>query len=118
MPCDSVTTQSVNLANAMRDLVQAAFKSLGYHIDQTSSERHIWAYRPGAESIVWTKGKGLRVQRQGGTRRQRALMEAKNEVAIKDLTVAYSKTCVSWAAKVAGWQVQDTGVNTLTVTRR
>jgi len=118
MPCDSVVTQSVNLANAMRDLVAEALKEQGYQIDSTSSETHIWAYKPGSESIIWRKGQGLMVQRQGGSRRQREAMEVKNQAAVNALTVAYSKTCVTWAAQRAGWQVKQTGANTLTVTRR
>lgn len=105
MPCDSITTQSVNLQNAMPTIIEAALKALGYDITG-SSETQIVARRQNF-ILDWTKGKGITVR---GMRT--------NEVAITDLTREYSKQAVSWAASRAGWQVTSTGSNTLAVTRR
>jgi|GEM_PF-3062116 len=106
MPCDSVTTQSINLANADRTLLTETLLSLGFTVEtRMSTSSKIFA-RQGRASIVWEKGKGLEVTTANG------------QLTIVDVTQAYSKTAVTWAAQRAGWKSTTTGANTLSVTRR
>ncbi len=107
MPCNTVTTQSVALANAMPEIVAHALKSLGWIIRESTTTR-ITAYHVGtANDIIWTPGKGITIQGYGNTQEQ-----------IKTLTKEYSKQAVTWAAKRAGWTVQQTAQDRLTVSRR
>ena len=105
MPCDSITTQSVNLSNAIGSILADSLKAAGYHIDSISSETYIWCYK-GPVSIAWKKGKGLEVN------------SADPQEVIKQVTKAYSARAVTWAAGRAGWTVKQTADNQLTVTRR
>lgn len=71
------------------------------HLDKTK----IVAYY-GNSSLTWESGKGLRVTGYD------------TDATIKRVTKDYSVEAVSWAAKRAGWQVQQTASDKLTVTRR
>ncbi len=104
MPCDSITTQSVNLKNAIPDILRGALEDLGLDIiRETKNELTASTY---GERVFWTKGKGLTVKGTNTT------------ASIKKITQAYSSRAVSWAAQRAGWKVAQTGNNTLTVNRR
>jgi hypothetical protein len=107
MPCNSITTQTVALKNAIPEIVRKALEADGWTIRE-STAADIVAYRRSA-SVQWVKGTGLTVagRRQTG-----------NEQIANDITREYSKQAVTWAASRAGWQVQNTGGNTLTVQRR
>jgi len=105
MPCDSVTTQSINLANALPDILREAMESIGLYIDRETPTEIIASNY--AKRVIWTKGQGIEVK------------AARTKGVIKDLTKAYSSRAVSWAAQRAGWQVAQTGnPDQLTVTRR
>jgi len=108
MPCDSIIRQEVSsrLKNAMAPLVEATLDGMpGWTVTQSSSER-VTAKR-GRDTIEWIKGKGLTLTARGT-----------NSTLIPTITREYSKQAVSWAAQRAGWQVQSTEANRLTVTRR
>lgn len=104
MPCDSVTLQSVNLANAIPSVLVDALKDTDWHITEETPER-ISAYRYG-DSLTWTNGKGLTIEAQ------------RPERTLETVTRAYSSKAVSWAAQRAGWTVKQDTQNTLTLTRR
>lgn len=107
MPCDSITTQSVNLANAIPTLVDAALRTLGWNVSGTLDNKSKIIARSGSYVLEWTKGEGVQITGM-----------SKNETAITALTKEYSRAAVSWAAQRAGWQVKSTGANTLEVSRR
>ncbi len=104
MPCDTQSIQSVNLAKAIPAILEDALKALGWNITE-STATGIAAYKAGTY-LSWVAGKGLDV---AGYDPQEAVMA---------VTKAYSKQAVSWAAKRAGWNVQQTAGDKLTVTRR
>jgi hypothetical protein len=105
MPCNTITTQSVALAKAMPSIVAHALKTQGWFIRE-EMETKITA-SSNFQSIVWTAGKGLTLTGYGDTKSQ-----------IKNIIKEYSKQAVTWAAKRAGWNVKQTGQNTLTVSQR
>ena len=104
MPCDSITTQSINLSNAIGSILADALKADGWNIE-TKTETEIVA-RFSWQTVTWKKGGGLTVK---GNR---------NEKTIQRITQAYSGRAVTWAAQRAGWTVNATSANTMTVTRR
>ena len=107
MPCDTVTTQSTNLAKAIPTILMDALKAAGWNIAMRSyvEGKRIDAYKGGA-TLTWIAGKGLEVRSYN------------SQPLIAEVTKEYSKQAVSWAAQRAGWQVQQTADNKLTVTRR
>lgn len=105
MPCDTITTQSVALAKAIPELVAEAMKALGMQIVRENktciqARASDWTY------TTWMAGKGLTVQGNN------------NQKHVTEMTKAYSKQAVTWAAKRAGWTVQQTAEDKLTVSRR
>jgi hypothetical protein len=104
MPCDTITTQSVNLANALPDLLRSALEADGW-ILEPSKQGTIVAHSAGT-GLIWTAGKGLELR---GNR---------NAAEIRQITKAYSRKAVSWAAQRAGWSVKQTTDDTLSVSRR
>lgn len=104
MPCDTITRQSVALANAVPAIVVEALKALEWNI-VTSTETQISASL-GGSSLTWTAGKGLAVR--GRLAQQQ----------IRAMTKMYSVRAVHWAAQRAGWTVQQTAADKLTVSRR
>ncbi len=105
MPCDTVTTQSTNLAKALPNIMEYSFKALGWSI-VSSTNTEIQARRNYGEMIVWKAGRGLEVR------------SSNPQPLIAEVTKEYSKQAVSWAAQRAGWQVQQTADNKIIVTRR
>lgn len=106
MPCDSVTTQFTNLANAIPAVLAEALKAIGWEDIQITPTR-INAYRPTGAALEWNKGAGLRITATNPERHQR------------ELTQAYAKAAVSYAAQRAGWTVTaGKTANTLTLNRR
>jgi hypothetical protein len=108
MPCDSITTQSINLANADRMLLTEALIDMGCTI-LDSNTTCIYATNNRGGRITWTNGEGLAVSAGSSIR--------SSEI-IQTVTQAYSKTAISWAAQRAGWTMKSTGPNTLTLQRR
>ena len=106
MPCDTVTTQSINLAKASSSILVDALKEMGYNLSINQADR-ILAYTSGAR-IEWHAKRGLTVTDSGYGTQSR----------IEQITQAYSRQAVKWAAQRAGWTVQQTTQNQLTVTRR
>lgn len=109
MPCDSISTQTISAAlkAAVPDVLLAALAAEGWTtagvVDGTIVARR------GEDLLTWSAGVGLTVTSR---------TEERGKGLIQGLTVAYSRAAVTWAAKRAGWQVQTTGDNKLTVTRR
>ncbi len=105
MPCESVTTQSINLANAMPTILGDALVDDRWMLAETT-DTLIRAHK-GYSSIVWNKGQGLTITGD------------QNIATIQRITKAYSARAVSWAAQRAGWTVKQSGTpNVLNVTRR
>ncbi len=104
MPCDTITTQSINLAKADVSILADALEAERWIITG-KTKTTITAYR-GNTGLVWRQGQGLE------------LSGYDNAAEIVGVTKAYSKGAVSWASQRAGWQVKQTGANTLAVTRR
>jgi hypothetical protein len=92
----------------MPDLVAEAMKSLGWRIAQQDKVQ-IYAHS-GSSTVRWESGKGVSVKGYGNRNDQQAQITA--------LTKAYSAAGVKWAAQKAGWQVQQTDPDKLTVSRR
>ena len=107
MPCDSITTQSVNLSNAMAPLLADALRQSGYTVNLEQPDR-INAYGNGAY-IVWAKGVGLDID---------ARTSQAGQDTVQTITQAYSARAVTWAAGRAGWTVKAINTNTFQVTRR
>ena len=103
-PCDSVTTQSINLAKAAPNLLLDALKSLGWAITESTASR-IFASLGGCD-LQWTAGQGVTV------------IGPKCQEQTVKLTQAYSQNAISWAAQRAGWTVKQNADNKMTVTRR
>lgn len=104
MPCDSITTQSIDLAKALPGLLAEALEANGWEI-QTNTGQTISAYKFGAR-LNWVSGKGLEVQ-------ARVPSET-----VQEVTKAYSAQAVKWAAQRAGWTVKQTAQDQLTINRR
>lgn len=108
IPCNSITTQSVKLANAMPEIVLDALKDLGWNI-QSETNSKITAYKS-YESLTWESGKGITLSGMSN--------QTTAEKNINAITKQYSKRAVTWAAQRAGWQVTTKSENTLNITRR
>jgi len=111
MPCDSITTQALSekLKNAMPALIKSAMQSEGFRITVDTATRIV-----GVNSIhtwSWEAGKGIRTEAR--TYDSRAA-----EAAQSQLVQSYSRAAVSWAAQRAGWTVQQTAPNKLTIQKR
>ena len=105
MPCDSITTQSVNLANALPELVAKAMEDQGWRI--TGQRADLVTARKGTSYLDWRKGRGLE-------------LEARNysPETLQAITQAYARQAVAWTAQRSGWTVQQLEPNRLQVTRR
>ena len=114
MPCDSITTQTISaaLSKALPNLLADALQAHGWTLTgQQVNAATVVALtaRRGGARLTWTAGKGLSLV-TGSTAQAEALQG--------EITRAYSRQAVSWAAQRAGWTVKRTGDNTLTVNRR
>ncbi len=105
IPCDSITTQSVALKNAVPEIIEKALVACGWDVERTKGGK-VDAVQRGYY-LNWEQGQGFTIRGMNNT-----------EQAIAGITREYSKQAVSWAASRAGWQVTDTSANQLTVTRR
>lgn len=106
-PCDSVTTQSIKLANAMPDLLKDSLINIGWEIELFN--KSIIIATRGNKRMTWKVNEGLTMD---GSNEKTA-----NNI-INEIVQAYSKTAVSWAAQRAGWQVTNQTENTLNIIRR
>jgi len=110
VPCDAITTQSVNLANADPGILADGLTADGWTVTSVQADtlvaRKTMDYYD--TRLTWRKGKGLELDGQPN-RQDRTFSE---------IAKAYSVQAVSWAAQRAGWQVTRTGQDTLSVTRR
>lgn len=104
MPCDSISLQSVNLAKATPDILLDALTALGWNITR-STVTQIAAHLAG-DTLVWTAGQGL------------AVNSVDAQARVKSLTRMYSVKAVTWAAKRAGWSIQQAQDNKLIASRR
>ena len=107
MPCDSITTQSINLANAIKSVLTEALHQDGWTIEDQNAT-NIWASKDW-QNLIWTKATGLRISGVSTIRAQGI---------VEEVTQAYSRHAVTWAAQRAGWTARETSPNTLTVERR
>lgn len=104
MPCDSITTQTVNLAKALPDVLRRALEAAGWTIREYSAQT-IDAYRSiTGESMTWTAGQGMTVRGNAKT--------------AGIISQAYSRAAVTWAAQRAGWTVSKTDGNKINMERR
>jgi hypothetical protein len=109
MPCDTITLQSVKLKNAIPDILKEALLNSGWDITSTINEKtNLITARKAYDSFIWSKGEGITIT---GMNKQR------QEKALSNITQAYSKQAVSWAAKRAGWQVKPINETTFQVQR-
>ena len=102
-----MTTQTIALKNAVPDILRTALAACGWII--TSEDEAGIAARCYGQRLTWSRGRGLSFTTQ-------TVVQA--EAARTAITQAYSKAAVSWAAQRAGWTVQSTGANTMTINRR
>ena len=100
MPCDTITTQSIKLAKAMPELVKQTLEDMDWKIRANSTTR-IVANNLSGESIIWEANKGITVT------------SGNAENVVKEISKAYSKRAVTWAAQRAGWQVTNTNDNNI-----
>ena len=109
MPCDTTTTQTLSaaLAKGMQSVILDALRADGWYI--TSEDATSIAAQRGDERMTWASGQGLTIYSRNA---ETAAM------CQRGIVQSYSKAAVSWAAKRAGWTVQSTGKNTMTVNRR
>lgn len=104
MPCDSVTTQSINLAKALPDVLRKGLEADGWTIIDASATT-ITAYRSiTGERVTWTAGQGIETRGNAKTP--------------SHVTRAYSKAAVTWAAQRAGWTVKNETNGKVTLERR
>lgn len=107
MPCDSVITNSVNLALANGDILRAALEAMG--------AQDLSFTATGARFILdgaaWYIDRG----QLNSTRSAQAVADMANRI-----KRAYSTETVNRAAKRFGWTVKKTGANAnkMTLTRR
>lgn len=106
MPCDTVTTQTVNLANAIPAVLSDALKA--EHADIWEQTETMIRGRVYGAGFTWEKGKGLEI---------RSYSAMENTQIVGRVTQAYSRQAVTWAAQRAGWTVKQTEGNKLTVSR-
>lgn len=102
MPCDTITTQQIDLKNADPVILAEALESLGLKAVIQGDGLHA---SNGTTDFTWTKG-------LGGEIRGRATY---SEAVLKQ---TYARTAVTWAAKRAGWNVSQTANNKLQIVRR
>ena len=88
----------------MPDLIEKALIELGWQIKATGKTK-INA-RKSYDYLVWEAGKGLTISGNN------------NEKHLAEISQAYSKQAVTWAAQRAGWQVKSTNQNQMNLTRR
>ena len=108
VPCNSLTTQTIALKNAVMSVLIEALKADGWTI--RNQDANSLDSKKGYERLTWAAGVGLGVTTDMGATRVQAITGG--------VTQAYSRAAVSWAAQRAGWQVQKTGANTMTLSRR
>ena len=106
MPCDSITTQAVVLEKGIIGIVESAMQGLGWNI-QARNDTTIVARTQNNSTVRWEQNVGVNIRGYGNPQN-----------VIDSLTQAYSKEAVSWAAQRAGWTVNQTEANKLTITRR
>lgn len=109
MPCNTITTQSIKLANAMPEILKKALQESGWILGICSEVNKKVTATKGNDYLVWEYGKGFTIQ---GMNRQR------QETSLSEISQAYSKQAVTWAAQRAGWQVTNVNQNTLNIVRR
>lgn len=109
MPCNSITTQSIKLANAIPEILKKALQDIGWTINVSSNVNNEIRATKSNDYLTWTKNKGITIS---GMNRQR------QETYLSEISQAYSKQAVSWAAQRAGWQVTNVNQNSLNVVRR
>ncbi len=109
MPCDSLTIQTLSaaLSKAVPAVLLAALAAEGW--TASGIVAGTLTARKSSATLTWTAGTGLEVT--SGS-------EARNQTLVGELTRAYSRAGVSWAAQRAGFTVQQTGPNTMTLNRR
>ena len=109
MPCDSITTQTISaaLSKALPSVLADALQADGWTITEKTAAC-IYA-RNGIDRMTWTAGVGFTISSSA---------EARGREVVASIVRAYSRQAVTWAAQRAGWTVQRTGDNTLTVNRR
>jgi hypothetical protein len=93
MPCDTVTSQTVDMRRALPDLVESALKAMGAEVQHVG--QHVLAVHQDGWRASWAKGGEMTI-----TRRYGDLSEV-----VREIPRQYSRAAVTWAAKRAGWAV-------------
>lgn len=106
MPCYSITTQTIALTKALPAVLKKALEDSGWNVT-LANEVLLKASREGAD-LSWTVGKGIQI------RSSRSIIQS----LVTEVTKGYSKAAVTWAAQKAGWTVQQTNENQLTLRKR
>ena len=97
MPCDRITTQTVEISNCNKDILEAALKHEGWNVDRTSYG--LYFYKAGVSGTYMRD------------------LELRGNVNAADIQRAYSNEVVRQTARKFGWTVKATG-NTGTLARR
>lgn len=101
MPCWTITKQPVKLEAADPVVLEIALKKLGFTVQRNGN---IIRAQDRGTTFEWARGEGGEIAGKGLTSEQ--------------LTKSYRVSMVHWAAKKAGWTVQNEKGNTLEVMRR
>lgn len=106
MPCNTITTVSLDLKNAVPDVLSEAMRSLGYEVTATSPLSFTGRNRQTGATFEWSRSTGLQIRGYAGQTEEAKIMPA------------YSKAAVAWAAKRNGWTVKTTTGDKMQLVRR
>lgn len=105
MPCDSISTATLDLTKADMTALKAAMQELGYTVQETV--RGLTFSHKSGNQAVWTREAGMTI-----TSRRYA-----GDVAEK-IQAAYTSTVVTQTAKRLGWQVTKKSEGNFVVVKR
>ena len=104
MPCDSVTTISIDFSKADALVIHEALKMMGFTVSTAAGV--ISAAHPNGTSVMWREGRDMKL-----TGRYQSFTE-------DDVRVAYANAAVLVTAKRAGWQAQTINKGEYRLVRR
>lgn len=106
MPCDTITTQSVKLANAIPQIIDTTLEAQGWKITSPITTMERIVARKGNATLIWRQGQGIEIK------------SSNSQEQLTRINKEYSKQAVTWAASRAGWDITSTKQDQLIVTRR
>ena len=107
MPCDRITTTTLDMSKANPTVLAETLVSMGFKIAAISTGTHIVATQ-GNITIEWTQGQGTKVSSTYGTDQKIA----------EQLPRKYSAAAIAYAAKKNGWMFKQVEENKFQVIRR